>query len=505
MRETGAAQGGHRTGALRARLARLNEERVMSPDVPADAVPRTGVEPTADADRHGTPRDMFFVWAGVNVAVTNIAVGALGITLGLSLLDVLLVYVLGGAVGALTLGVTVVQGKQTGAPVMVNSRPAFGYRGAYALAALLFVMSAGWFGINSYFGVTAARSITDKVGLPVGHGMDLVLLGVIVVAQLAIAIYGFDAIRRFERVAVSAMVICFGAITFAALNNIDWSHPASVHGAARFGSIALLTTALGFGWAVSWTPWAHDFGRYVRRDASDQRTFWAAWAGMFFVNLWVMMLSAAIATKASSGFDVGKTVDAVMSNGLAIPVLLIMTFGLISANVVPLFSGGFALLTLDLKVPRRTGTMLTALLGLVVPVIGIFQSSFAETFDQWILTLLMWIGPWLAISMIDYFVIHRGRYSHDDLYSVRGRGGAFFAPGIVAWLVGFGVSWLFANTPIYTSPLMRDSFGGADLSLFAGALVASVIYYPWARALKGAVAPVARVEVEDAPAASPVG
>lgn len=459
-----------------------------------DALPRTGVEPTSDADRHGMPRDMFFVWAGVNVAVTNIAVGALGITLGLSLLDVLLVYVLGGALGALALGITVVQGKQTGAPVMVNSRPAFGYRGASALAALLFVMSAGWFGVNSYFGVTAARSITDKVGLPVGHGMDLVLLAVIVVVQVVIAVFGFDAIRRFERVAVAAMAVCFGAITIAALNNIEWSHPASVHGAARFGSIAVLTTALGVGWAVSWTPWAHDFGRYVRRGASDGRTFWAAWAGMFVVNLWVMMLSAAIATKASSGFDVGRTVDAVMSSGPAIPVLLIMTFGLISANVVPLFSGGFALLTLDLKIPRRTGTILTALAGLVVPVIGIFQDSFAQTFDQWMLTLLMWIGPWLAISVIDYFVIHRRRYTHEDLYTERGRGGVFFLPGIVAWAVGFGVSWLFANTPIYTSPLMRDHFGGADLSLFVGAIVAAAIYYPWAKSLKGAQASVARVE-----------
>jgi NCS1 nucleoside transporter family len=460
-----------------------------------------GITATTDAERHGEPRDMFFVWAGVNVAVTNIAVGALGITLGLSLLDVLLVYLIGGAVGALTLALTVVQGQRTGVPVMVNARPVFGYRGAYVMAALLFVMSAGWFGINSFFGMTAARSITDKVGLPVGKGMDLVLLAIIVVVQVLIAIYGFAAIRRFERVAVAAMAICFGVITLAALNDISWSHPASVHGVERFGMIALLTTALGFGWAMSWTPWAADFGRYVRRGASQRATFWWAWAGMFVVNLWVMMLSAAIATKASSGFDVGATVDAVMGSGVAIPVLLIMTFGLISANVVPLFSGGFALLTLDLKLPRRVGTMLTAAVGIAVPIIGVFQASFAETFDQWILTLLMWIGPWFAITMIDYFVIQRGSYSDVDLFSKQGRGGDVFAPGLVAWLVGFGISWLFANTPIFASPLMTDSFGGADLSLFAGIIVAAAIYYPWAKRLKARSRLAARATTADSAAA----
>lgn len=458
--------------------------------------PGPGVRRTTDEERGGEPRDMFFVWAGVNVAVTNIAVGALGVTIGLSLLDVALVYVIGGALGALTLGLTVVQGQRTGVPVMANARPVFGYRGAYLMAGLLFLMSAGWFGVNSFFGMTAARSITDKVGLPVGHGMDLILLALIVVVQVLIAIFGFQAIRRFERVAVGAMAVCFGVITLAALNDIDWSHPASVHGSARFGMIALLTTALGVGWAVSWTPWAADFGRYVRRGASQRATFWCAWAGMFVVNFWVMMLSAAIATKANSGFDVGATVDAVMGSGVAIPVLLIMTFGLISANVVPLFSGGFALKTLDLKLQRRAGTILTAVAGIVVPVVGVFQASFAETFDQWMLTLLMWIGPWFAITMIDYFVIQRGSYSDEDLFTTRGSGGSVFAPGIVAWLVGFGVSWLFANTPIFTSPLMRDSFGGADLSLFVGAIVAAAIYYPWAKRLKAT----ARQKVPPAPA-----
>lgn len=447
-----------------------------------------GVEPTSDAERHGTPRDMFFVWAGVNVAVTNIAVGSLGIVLGLSLLDVFLVYLIGGAIGSATLGIAVVQGQRTGAPVMVNSRPAFGYKGAYLLAGLLFLMSAGWFGVNSFFGMTAARSITDKVGLPVGEGMDLVLLGIIVVVQVLIALFGFNAIRRFERLAVLAMAVCFGLITLAALDNINWSHAATVHGSTRFGMIALLTTALGVGWAVSWTPWAHDFGRYVQRGASQRRTFWAAWAGMYLVALWTMTLSAAIATKANSGFDVGKTVDAVMGSGIAIPVLLIMTFGLISANVVPLFSGGFALLTMDLKVNRGFGTIMTAVVGIIVPVIGVFQASFAETFDQWMLTLLMWIGPWLTITLLDYFVLHRGEYSHEDLYTSRGRGGAVFLPGVVAWVVGFAASWLFANAPIYTSPLMRDTFGGADLSLFAGSLIAGLIYYPWAKALKSRTA-----------------
>jgi hypothetical protein len=69
---------------------------------------------------------MFIVWGGVNVAVTILVVAALGIVLGLSFLDCLLVYAIAGAVGALTLVAGVLHGQHTGAPVMVNSRIAFG-------------------------------------------------------------------------------------------------------------------------------------------------------------------------------------------------------------------------------------------------------------------------------------------------------------------------------------------------------------------------------------------
>ena len=177
-----------------------------------------------------------------------------------------------------------------------------------------------------------------------------------------------------------------------------------------------------------------------------------------------------------------------MGSGIAIPVLLIMTFGLISANVVPPVQRRLRAADDGPQGHRGFGTIMTAVVGIIVPVIGVFQASFAETFDQWMLTLLMWIGPWLTITLLDYFVLHRGEYSHEDLYTSRGRGGAVFLPGVVAWVVGFAASWLFANAPIYTSPLMRDTFGGADLSLFAGSLIAGLIYYPWAKALKSRTA-----------------
>jgi NCS1 family nucleobase:cation symporter-1 len=102
------------------------------------------------------------------------------------------------------------------------------------------------------------------------------------------------------------------------------------------------------------------------------------------------------------------------------------------------------------------------------------------------LTLVMWLTPWLVITLSDYFLIHRGHYTDVDLFTRHGVAARFFAPGIVAWVVGLAASLAFANTPIFASPLMTRYFGGADLSLFVGALVSFTVYYPWASSRKKA-------------------
>jgi len=446
------------------------------------------LDATPGAERQGSPRDMFFVFAGVNVAVTNLAVGALGIELGLSLIDVLLVYFLGAIVGSAAVGLCVVQGQRTGASVMVNARPAFGFEGARMLAALLFLTIAGWFGINSYFGVTAARSIATEFGLPGGHGTDLLLLAVLTALLVLIAVFGYRMITRYERITLIGMGISLVIVAIGAFaGGIDWGHPASVHGAERIGAVAVLVSALGVGWGVSWTPFAHDFGRYVRREASQRTIFLMASAGMYLGTFLTFALSAIIATNSETGFDVGKTVEAALPDAVALPVLFVMTLGLLPANLVNLFVGPAVLKTAGLRLNRMQGVLATAIVGVPIAVIGIYQPEFGTTFNAWMATLVMWLTPWFVITITDFFLLHRGRYRDVDLFTRNGIARRFFPPGIVAWIIGVATSAAFANTPIFASPLVTGLLGGADLSLFVGALVSFAIYYPWASSRKGAL------------------
>jgi NCS1 family nucleobase:cation symporter-1 len=455
-------------------------------EVPAEPSPDE-LDSTADSERTGVPREMFFVFAGVNVAVTNLAVGALGIVLGLSLVDVLLVYFLGAILGSAAVGLCALQGQRTGGSVMVNARPSFGFEGARLLAVLLFITTAGWFGVNSYFGVTAARSMAAQFGVPGGPGTDVLLLALLTALLVLVAVFGYRIITKYERIAFIGMGISLVIVAIGAFSGgIDWGHQATVHGAERIGAITVLVTALGVGWGVSWTPFAHDFGRFVRRDASQRKVFFSAAVGMYVGTFLTFALSAVIAISAESSLDVGKTVEAALPQAVAFPVLLVMTLGLLPANLVNLFVGPAVLKTAGLRLNRFQGVLITALVGMPIAVAGIYQPEFGSTFKAFMLTLVMWLTPWLVITLSDYFLIHRGYYTDVELFTRHGVAGRFFAPGIVAWVVGLAASLAFANTPIFASPLMTRYFGGADLSLFVGALVSFAVYYPWASSRKKA-------------------
>src|SRR5436309_12998509 len=96
------------------------------------------VEPIPDAGRDSTGPQQMWIWAGANIAPINWALGALGIVLGLGLVETILVIVLGNVVGCAIFAAFTVMGHKTGVNQMVLSRSAFGRRGGHLPSAIMF-------------------------------------------------------------------------------------------------------------------------------------------------------------------------------------------------------------------------------------------------------------------------------------------------------------------------------------------------------------------------------
>jgi nucleobase:cation symporter-1, NCS1 family len=97
--------------------------------------------------------------------------------------------------------------------------------------------------------------------------------------------------------------------------------------------------------------------------------------------------------------------------------------------------------------------------------------------------MIVWIAPWVAIFLCDW-ALRRGRYDSRSLLSGRAgiywRTGGIHVPGVVAQVIGMlaAASWL--DTTVWKGPLSSVT-GGADFSVFMGALFGAGAYLLLAR------------------------
>src|ERR1700704_7167691 len=85
-----------------------------------------GLEPVPESERHGHPRELFFIWAAALADFFSFFAGALLVgVIGLGVWDAILVLVLGALAGGAMIGPLSVTGMRTGVPQIVFSWLAF--------------------------------------------------------------------------------------------------------------------------------------------------------------------------------------------------------------------------------------------------------------------------------------------------------------------------------------------------------------------------------------------
>ncbi|HZO95686.1 MAG TPA: cytosine permease [Candidatus Baltobacteraceae bacterium] len=324
----------------------------MSPAEPSPygasvvAVEPHGLDPIGDAERHGRPRDLFFLWFGANAETAPFAVGILTVALyGTSLAGAALGVVAGNVLAYLIVGLLSRAGPRYGVPQMVASRLTFGRDGNLIPAVLAFLAGVGWFAISSAFGAQALAALA--------HLRYPLALTMVLAAQVLIAVYGHNAIHVFERYASAGLVAGFAVISVATLALAKLAAPfdpgAPFASGGETGGI-VFSAALAFAYAVGWGPGASDYSRYLPR-ASDPRavTAWAFLGGFVPCTLLEMVGAAAVAATHAPGLASATPADTIvlLAHGKALVAaigLATVLLGTISANSLNLYSGALAAL-----------------------------------------------------------------------------------------------------------------------------------------------------------------
>ncbi|MGV9387292.1 purine-cytosine permease family protein [Nonomuraea sp. NPDC003707] len=437
--------------------------------------------PVPDESRVSTAAHQFWIWAGANLAPINWILGALGVGLGLSLWDTIVVLVLGNVVGMAGFGFFVLMGQRTGVSQMVLSRATFGRRGAYLPAALQGLVAVGWCAINTWIILDLIIALFSKIGISGGIGLKIGVALFVMAAQILIAAYGFRAIAAFERWTVPITLVVVLAMTIIAWTRagVDWNWPGEhLTGTARLSAMSTVMTALGIGWGITWFAYASDYSRFVPRDMPRRKVFAASALGQLIPVVWLGVLGATLATVGQK-VDPGELVVNAFG-ALAIPLILLVIHGPIATNILNIYSCCLCAQTLDWNIDRRKLTYGVGVLAAAFTIFLIFQQDFAKTLDSWLAGMVTWVAPWGAVTLIHYWIFARERIDVDALFDPPG---ASRLPNVrwsalAAFLVGILTTWAFSYAvPSFLQGPGARALGNVDLSWFAGSVVAGLIYY----------------------------
>ncbi|GAA0410090.1 cytosine permease [Microbispora corallina] len=437
--------------------------------------------PVPDEARTSTAAHQFWIWAGANLAPINWVLGALGIGLGLSLADTVLVLVLGNVVGMAVFGFFVLMGQRTGVSQMVLSRAAFGRRGAYLPAAIQGVIAIGWCAVNTWIILDLVMALFAKVGISGGTGVKIVVALFVMAAQVLIAAFGFRAIATFERwtVPVTLLVVLAMSVIAWTRTGVHWDWAGQhLTGGARLSAMSTVMTAIGIGWGITWFAYASDYSRFVPREMPRGRLFWASVLGQFVPVVWLGVLGATLAT-VSQKVDPGELVVGAFG-ALAVPLILLVIHGPIATNILNMYSCALCAQTLDWNVDRRKLTYGVGVLATVFTLFLIYQQDFANTLDAWLAGMVTWVAPWAAVVLIHYWLFARERVDVDALFEPAGasRLADVRWSAVVAFLAGAFATWAFSyGVPAFLQGPGARALGGVDLSWLAGAVVSALVYY----------------------------
>src|ERR1051326_3305475 len=119
-----------------------------------------GIDPIPDAERHGLPRELAFLWAGAFVNYASLFTASLLTTYyGLGVWDGLAATALGTVAAAIILGLLSNTGPRSGLPQIIFTRTIFGRRGSYVGAALTLFLAVGWFAVDCVIAAQAGAQI----------------------------------------------------------------------------------------------------------------------------------------------------------------------------------------------------------------------------------------------------------------------------------------------------------------------------------------------------------
>jgi NCS1 family nucleobase:cation symporter-1 len=438
-----------------------------------------GIDAIPADERHGSARELAFLWAGAFVNYASLFTASLLTTYyGLGVWDGLAATALGTLAAALILGLLSNTGPRTGLPQIIFTRRIFGVRGSYLGAGLTLFLAVGWFAVDCVIAAQAGAQLFGGGNRWMTFGLVLLIAAI----SVAVAVFGHQTIKVLEK---------YGAVTFALLSvalflflapQFHWSQGPTVSGPDYAGAFVLGFMTC-FALVASWFPFASDYSRYLPASSRTRSvTIWpvvGVAVPMVLLGLFGLLLPT-IDSKLAADQGVLSVISAHAPTWVAIPFFIFIVVGEIWANYLDVYTAGLVTLAMGIKLQRWQTALGCGLLGTALAAYAVLITDFHIAYEDFLILTYLWAPAWAAVVLLSFFIFE---------------GKSRPALAVVAWLAGTATSLLFVNyVNLFGNLVARPSFfndglitalHGADVSGLVSVGVAAIVY--WAgRSLRSA-------------------
>lgn len=463
-------------------------EKLIPEDDEAFHIETHGIDIISAAERHGSPRQLFWVWIASTFTISGVIIGQLFPTLGLSLWESLGVAVI-CSLSYVAVGLSSIQGPAAGTATLTISRATFGVRGNVIPSLLSWLVLVGWESVTVVLTVISLLLVAQLLHLPhTGAIATLVAMAIALILTFSVPILGHATIMKMQRILAYAMAVCVLVMIPLILPKVNWAFAPSASHLAAHGVLAtfVLACSIGImGSSLSWPNYASDYSRYFPEDTSPksiiQYTTWGAGIGSFiFMSLGILLGSFVSPALFSANPMLGTM--GVLPVWYAFPFLFLVVIGQIANNYMNSYSSSMSFLAMGVHLPRYWSVVIDALISSMIALYALFLApGFLSFFENFLSLSILFLGPWTGVFITHYFLF-RGHYDSPSLVTMSPKSRYWYSKGanpagFIALITGAFVAFWTVNSALWVSPVSAHFLGGMDISSFVGPLVGSAVYY----------------------------
>ncbi|MFJ3520295.1 purine-cytosine permease family protein [Streptomyces sp. NPDC090131] len=446
-----------------------------------------GIDPIPDAERHGSAKDLFWLWFGSNLTFTYVINGALAVAFGLSFWQATAVVVIGG-LSFFAISAAGLSGIRTGTATLVISRAAFGIRGNFPAGVLNWVVSIGYTIVNTVVGTLALEVFFAEIGWQGGTAGRAVALLVTLALTFAVAMWGHATVQFAERWMAYVLAAGFGVLLLFVIPGTDTAAPAGAAPGLSGWSLAFVVMLAG---PFSYLPMPADYTRYLPRTTSLKSLTWMGALGGFLSSVALGVAGVAAATQTDMT-DAVAGAESLLPGWFQPLFLALVLGGSVTNSIITLYSSSLNLQVLGIPWSRARAIAISAAVTALGSLAALFLTDFTTSLLSFLSLLIIVFAPWGGVFLAD-MLLRRCHYDADALHAGSAgaywyRSGYHFA-GITALLTGMTFAALTCDSELWTGPLVAP-LGGADLTLL-GSVVSGLTYWALTRRRVAAYAPAA--------------